>query len=597
MTKNIKKLNQSILDDLTSKPREITQDYMGTFTKKSNVKIPKTIEEVLSDEVIEDVEKSNKKIVSKTEKAKNIQKRKKNPEIFKDLEELPIEKYQQANDIIKEEIQEVNNISIPENLDVIETEKEINEALDDIPGKVEISDLEIAATKEKTGKGYFKSKVNFKNSEIPEQISKIATLVKKESNGVIVPRTTDLRIIANTNKTQLRNSKLKLSAISVTFRPSHGKGEDARKGTRIILSISENYDMTRDIILYYQEGRNKEITIMNPSNGFNGVEDQMNQWLAKIITDFFKNGYDIVRQKIVLRSISNPLMQVADIVLETGKYKVRPHVDNSQVFALDVKSKGSENQWLYVSILSTDYKNTYKVYAQKFNDDDFEVEMSVTKPAKKFYTIDDLKNNIVKLLDLMYDHDWTETLGIGGVSLESRMKRLKHYVSLLDFRQMKLAYDSLIKYIELENENGSEVDLRIERVISKKDFAEKANLIGEAVVGRTMYCEFVLSYLLQPLKGADKRSSSSFITSEEYYTSTGVKNRNEPSKRSRSILAKQGKDRNYNTGDYLFLLEYTVDGKSHKYWSKKFSDVLDKTKFLSNKPEFPKSEYYKYIID
>jgi hypothetical protein len=598
MNKNLNPLNEAILDDLDSKPGEIDQGYMESFSKpKNNIKISKTIDQILSDKTIETIENNNKKTISKQDKSKSVQKRKKDVKIVEALENLPEQEYSQANEIVKDELEEVYNIDIPDNVDVIETEKAINDAVDNIPGNIDISDLEFTPISSKSKKGYHKSKVTFKSSEIPDQISKIASIVKKESKGIIAPRTTDLRIISNTNKTQLKSSRLKLSAISVTFRPTHGSSIKANKGTRIILSVSDNYSSTKDIILYFQEGSKKDITIMNPSNGFNNNEDQMNQWLANIITDFFTSGYDVVSKKILLRSVDNPLMQVIDVVTATHRYKARPHVETGRIISVDFKSKGSKNQWLYLSIQMSGVRGGYEVFAERFNDDEFQVKMAMTNPAKKYYTLEDLKKNIVEVLDKAYDHDWSETLGIGGVSIESRMKRLKHYVSLLDFRQMKLAYDGLMKYVELENENGVEVDLRIERVITKRDFMEKANLTGEAVVGRTNYCEFVLSYLLQPLLGKDARNSADFITSEDYYEKTGVKDRRKASQRNRSITVKQGVNRNYNSGDFLFMLEYESKGRKHKYMCKKFSDILKNTEFLSDSPKFPKSEYDKYLKD
>jgi hypothetical protein len=97
----------------------------------------------------------------------------------------------------------------------------------------------------------------------------------------------------------------------------------------------------------------------------------------------------------------------------------------------------------------------------------------------------------------------------------------------------------------------------------------------------------------------DKRRSSTFITSEKYYYNkemqskskgraehyTDVKDHRPAPEREKS-LAGRGADRNYHGGDYLFHLTYTLKGKQCKIAAKTFKEIMDKTQFLTSKPQF-----------
>lgn len=98
---------------------------------------------------------------------------------------------------------------------------------------------------------------------------------------------------------------------------------------------------------------------------------------------------------------------------------------------------------------------------------------------------------------------------------------------------------------------------------------------------------------------ADKRRSSTFITSEKYYYNKDIQNKSKPRaehytdvkdhrpapEREKS-LAGRGADRNYHTGEYLFHLTYTLKGKQCKIAAKTFKEIMDKTQFLTSKPQF-----------
>ena len=64
-----------------------------------------------------------------------------------------------------------------------------------------------------------------------------------------------------------------------------------------------------------------------------------------------------------------------------------------------------------------------------------------------------------------------------------------------------------------------------------------------------------------------------------------VNDRRDYPERKKTILEKQGIERNYNSRIYLFQLEYSINSVTNIYRAKTFKEIMEKTKFLTDNPE------------
>jgi len=484
------------------------------------------------------------------------------------------------NEIVKQNIESIIGKELPENINVVELEEQIQSALSEIPNGSEfsISDLDIKAIPTKTDKsGYFKTVVSIKGENFPAQINSIASYVKEKTKGLIFPRKCDPRVIGNTNKTQLKGSSLKLGAISVVFKPDFEKLK-VNKGTRIMISVPENYDSTGNLLIFMQESRAKKILEIT-SKDFESIE-LFNQFIGDRIVEYYVSGYVIVLKKFELRKTNNPLMQVINNIVGTHEYKAKPYTDDeSNIFAIDFISKDDNNQWLYIQIIESDVKGIYDIIAKNTADQTWEYQIS------KNVTLGALLKNFYDILGTCFNRDWSKELDIKDEddNFYYLYDKLKHF-------KLKKA---LIKLNEVRLEQP-EIGVVLKETLSKQDTAKSINdaYDCEAIIGKTEFMNyFILSFLAIIIVGGDKRKGADYITTDQYYDKYDVKDRREYEERQKTILKKQGVERNYNARNYMFQIEYKVGEKKHIYRDLSFDNLCDQTGLLTDSIKFPQTQY------
>jgi len=555
LIKTNKKKRVSILDSLPATEQEII--------------IPKSLAEQKYDDVVQKIQEKDVKnqIIDKFHqqiKANN-----------KDLK-LP-----QQNQITKEEFEIVTGKELPENINVPELAESIENALNNLPdGKdIKLEDIQITASKViKDKNGYFKTKSNIGTDKLPNVVRSIASYVKTQSKGLISARICDLRVIANTNKTQLRGSSLKLTSLTVVFKPDFTKLK-VNKGTRFIISIPEDFESTGNLLVYLQESRAKKI-IEVTGKDFK-TEQIFVEFIGDRIAEYYFHGYDVTLKKLELRKINNPLMPLISLVLNTNEYVAKPYTDDDgHIFSVDFKAKETENNWLRVNIDEALLMGTYDIKAINEVDEDWEFKLTTKAPTMSW-----LMNNIIIVLKKAFETDWTPHL-----SAEDEDMKLFYLYKKLSHAKLKKA---LYEINDIATEQP-EIGIVIEKTLSKTDTSKllKNDYDSEAIICKTAFIDwFVLSYLAYQIIGGDKRNGKDYITTDDYYDKYDIKNRGPYQKRERTIHKKQDSERNYNSRIYLFQLEYSVKGQKHIYRAKTFNEIVENTGILSEDIKFPKTQY------
>lgn len=475
---------------------------------------------------------------------------------------------------VAETLEEISGNDMTD-VNVVEVVATTVQAFEELPdAQLTLDSVEIITSKTKKDKsGYFKTKVNIRKSNIPDVINKIASIVKKESNGIISPRVCDLRVIGNTNKTQLRNKTLKLSAATVVFKPDH-KRFKVNKGTRIMLSHHTN----GNLLVYIQESRAK--TILEVSQKEFDSESKYVAFLANCIYEYYQAGYDVTLKKLQLRGTNNPLLPVIRIIVGTGDYKVKPvTAADGNIYRFDVHSKSDQNQWLRV-VFENVMTGAYKVYGiNEVTGDEYPITTNLI-------SLKVLEENAVYILNKSYSRNWDKEL-----SGENALPEMYYMLNKLNHRKLRLVAIEL--FMSEKNENKVfdypvVEGIEILKTASKRDMIklQKTDYDAEMIIGKTPYLDyFYLTYLAYPIIGGDKRKGREYINRDEYYQKYNVLNRSQYQKRRNTIIEKQGIERNYNSRIYLFQLEYSVNGVTNIYRAKTLKELLDATKFLSNNPE------------
>ncbi len=535
--------------------------------------IPKSIAEQYEEKIISEISTVNK--TQEFKRLAEIRSKSKNKS-----QQIPVEKFQEVNEIVKQEIENVIGTTLPDNINFIELEEQIETALSEISDgqNYTIADLDIKAVPERKDKsGYFKTIVSIKGENFPQQINNIASYVKEHTKGLIFPRKCDTRVIGNTNKTQLRGSNLKLGAVTVVFKPDFEKLK-VNKGTRFMISVPENYELTGNLLVFLQESRSKKILEITASD-FESIE-LFNEFIGDRIAEYYISGYDIVLKKLELRKTNNPLMQVINNIVGTHEYKAKPYTDDeSNIFAIDFISKEDKNQWLYIQVIENEIKGMYDIFAKNTADQTWDYQVS------KNVTLGGLLKNLYDILGTCYGRDWSKELNV--VDEDDKFyylyDKLKHF---------KLK-NALIKLNEIRTE-VPEIGVVLKETLSKKDTAKSINdaYDCEAIIGKTNFLDyFILSFLAIPIIGGDKRKGAEYITTEQYYDKYNVKDRREYPEREKTILKKQGIERNYNARKYMFQIEYKVGENKNIYRDLDFDNLCIETGLLTNLIEFPETQY------
>jgi hypothetical protein len=570
----------------------VTKGFSRNKKPKTAPQIPTPVSQIANNEVIEQIDKHNKEITKTEQKKVSIKNRRQNKKIIEDIKKLDDEQYSKVNEEIRQELQEINNVEIPEGVDLVEVEETIEEAIENIPDKIDESKLVYTKLAKTNKKGYYKVKVSIKTSEIPDEINFIGTYIKQHSKGLILARQTDIRIIGVVNNTQLRhiNNALKLSSKSVTFKPDHKK-KKVRRGTRVIVSANEEFEKNGYLTVYFQEGRKHDVVSFHkPAEK---SEQSYLEYIGDRIVEFYIKGYDVVMSKIMYRNFPNPLLDLIDIIVSHGDFKAKIEAKNNKIEAVEFHTKGDNNQWL-VCYVSENHHDNYSVTLWRkdgVDDDDFEYRPKIGSKTSNF-TIADLKTYLYETLTAAYAKDWSEELNLKSTIRDSKdaVRRMQHFASMLSFNYMKKAYSSMIEFVKNEFDNYDvKVDLQIDYVVTKDAYERDTNVIGETIVGHTNYVKFSLSYMRITLYNYGK-DSKQWITSDQYYDMLKTKDKRPYQERTRALGYKEGATRKYTSGDFGFRLEYNVAGHKHTYVAKTFEEVAVDTQFLSDNPHFPISK-------
>lgn len=568
-----KKKKYSVLDNIPSQQQQVNPandvgDRMLDVEKKQDydsIVVPQTLQELQHNEIIEQVKaKTEKEEIKATVKLSKSHILKK-PAAVKAEENLKeIQRVQQLT----------GNNSIPENLDIIGIEEDIAEINAATGEDFSIEDFNIKVVEKKSKAGYKKSVVNIRKDGIPKFVNTLSSNILKLSKNVISPRLVDVRVIANTNKTQLKSSTLKLSANCVVYKPDT-KVLKVKKYQRIMISVPADYDSTGNLVIYMQEGRDKFIFELNRSE-FKS-DELFGDFICDCIAQYYVNGFAFTKRKMTLRSVNNPLMQVIADILRTGEYKALPYQDdNGKIYMVDFVSKGTKNQWLTVRIQEAQLQGTYEV--RLINNVDASWERIVS--SKTPITIKVLIEKLYQVLTNAYSYTYTD--------VESSEEDKRYYMEAkLQYKFLRAAFEELC-----ELENSTDIGLQIKGTLSRKDTAaaSKKDYNAEAIVGKTSYLDyFILSYSAVPIIGGDKRKGADYIDNQEYYAKYGVNDRSQYAKRKNTILTKEGAERNYNSRPLIFQLEYKVNNQPFKAQGKTFAEIAEKTGFLTENPTPPKA--------
>ena len=515
------------------------------------------------------------------------------------IEQITPDDYENVKEVLEEESNEnLDNVNIPK------LAGSIGEAFEEIPDAddIDLTDIQVTRTTKKTREGYYKVKVTIKKEGIPDIINKISSEVKKRTKGMIAPRVCDLRVIGNTNKTQLRNAKLKLSVNTIVFKPD-AKRLKVNKGTRFMISIPEDFNSTGNLLVYIQESRDKTILEINT----NELDDTVD-FFASNISEYYYQGYNVTLKKLQRNTVNSPIMEVVNLIIANRGYKVKTYgdSDDNHIYMIDISSKDTEtNEYICVRIKEGNQPGLWDVIAFDKRARD---EYGLNQENK---SINYLMQNILSILHKTYSMDWNKFIiddtissikngTMSGSDLQDAIENndTEHIEKFLTTENevKKLKHNKLKRvaqiFLSLMDKYGSdEYDAQLDltfKCMSKQAMLKHSpeNYDAEAIIGKTSACSFVLTYLAYPIKAGDKRRGRDYITTQEYYQKYNVRDRRQYQNREKTILRRQNEQRNYNARPYLFQLEYKINGSdtTYKYVSKSYQEIFDQTGILTLVP-------------
>lgn len=485
--------------------------------------------------------------------------------VTSELEELDQE--------VKQKYKRKTKKDIPDDVNSLEVIKEIEEVLEDIPDAsdaLSLTDFEIINTKSK--KGYTKTIVGFKN-DTPKEISEIATYARKVSSNLIKPRTMNILNIQNINKTQLRDSSVKLPLRSYTFKPDHTKLK-VSKFNRFIISIHEDFDSTKEIYIYLQESRTKFITKTNCDIEF----------LGKLIYSFYTEGIEVTKRKLQFKDTQNPLLRLVPDLVKSKQFKVKPFKideENQIVKALKIKSTNGVNPWLSIIIQeNNNMTGLYDVFATADFDPSWKIKINegfIKSKAPLDMTFLHSENFISILVKFCQNK--TEKFKTAGLDIDDNDVKFSMLLNNLKHRNLRKVFIDMLTHIDDDNKNNLNIINTYSQIETKKllELEKQDDYNAEVIIGKSDTLEyFILSYYAVLIKGGDKRSGRDYITTDEYYEKYNVKDKRKYEERSRTILTKEEKERNYNSRPYMFKIEYKEKGKEKEMITKTFEEINNK---------------------
>lgn len=527
--------------------------------------VPKPIVQQIETEMLATVSASNE--VTQVQLA--MQARKSDPESTPEaIDALPEEVLEEMNIERSEELDLIRETPIPENINIIKVEAQLNDAVRNIPdgGTIDISNIRILASKTATDKsGYFKTKCIMGMDKFPDIIREISSQVKTLSDGLIPWRETDTRVIANTNKTQLNGSTLKLHAATVGYKPDHTRLK-VNKSTRIMLSVPANFTSTGNLLVYMQESRDKSIHEISPKD-FSSHEQYVT-FIVKLIVDYYKSGYDVSLKKLKFRSSEEnaPIIAALAVVSRSGEFKVKTKTEDDRLIAAEFTSKDPEVP-VYIKLqLTKQPDGKYKMTA---------MNTAIGGEALIDSNIDEFKitgDKLYSVLVKLFANDWGKIFGA------SEDDKLHYLMGKLTHKKLKLALTALDQYINEENLSGLVVAETLSKAQASKRLDESYD--AECIIGKTNDNDyFILSYLAVPIAAGDARTPQQYITNDDYYKKYDVSDKRQYAARSK-IMHMQGAARKYNARKYRFQLEVKSGKSLSKYTAETMLDILAQSNLL-----------------
>ena len=471
---------------------------------------------------------------------------------------------------VKKNYKKKTKKDIPDDINSLEVIEEINNIIEDIPNTDDISltDFEIINTKSK--KGYTKTIVGFKK-DTPKEISEIATYARKVSGNLIKPRTMNILNIQNINKTQLKDSSIKLPMKSYTFKPDHTKLK-VSKFNRFIISIQDDFESTNELYIYLQESRTKFVTKTKCDIEF----------IGKLIYSFYLEGIEVTKRKLQFKDTQNPLLRLVPDLVKSKQFKVKPFKideENQTVKALKIKYLEPINEWMSIIIKeNNNITGLYDIYA--IYDENWKIKInegfrkSKTPLEITYLHSDDFIEKLVKF----YNND-IKKFKTAGLDVDDTDIKYSMLLNNLKHRNLRKVFIEMLNHIEDDNKNNLEIIKTYSQLGTKKllELEKQDDYNAEVIIGKSDTLEyFILSYYAMLIKGGDSRAGRDYITTPEYYQKYNVKDKRKYEERVRTILTKEEKERNYHSRPYMFKIEYKSEGKEKEIIAKTFDEINNK---------------------
>lgn len=598
----IKKINRNLGNLETSAPVEVSNQLLSQENQpeivSNQIIIPKSIAEIKHQNLVSSIENkslSELKIQALSKKAKirennvnvsviqNIQNIQEEQHIlqleipekqqeFQEPIQLPEIDAEKVNEELIETYEELTNEILPDNIDLVKAVEEIQDIAEFTPGMENLSITDFDFTEIVPIEGWSKHKPSLKSDVGNEEINKITEIVWKSTDNYVKSRKVDLRGIGNLNKKLASiKSDYRLHPINYSFGAPKNSPYSSNKGTTIIISIPLDFNTTKRVLIFMQESRSKYICEINCDIEF----------IAKVISDYYVVGFNVTQARLKSNSKQNPLSLVINKLALTRKYLIKPLYDGDDEFTqILIETKTGKNQWLRVYIYETSIKGTYQIMFKSKVDNEW-------KQSLKLASLLDIQKLLLdkfeeQLNNFFNDFDWTQF----GVYSEDEDNREVYLINKITYRNLKNAfvniYDNIVEYPE----NGIFIKEVLSQLDTKKDI--NANYGAEIIIGKSNYIDyFILTYSAEQVIGGDKRHGKDYITTEKYYEDNLIseKSRVPYEERYKTVLKKQGTDRNYNSRPYIFTLVYSINNKVKTLQSKSFEELKTLSGFLTINPK------------
>lgn len=525
----------SVNDELQEIPEE---SINAQIVPEQQIIMPKSIIELEHDNVVQ------KNLIDKkvAEAAKRLELRNKKKLVVNQEPALQ----QLSNQQLINDYQQITGKDLPDNVNleyIVDTVGEIIDEIPDLPADTTIGDFELVNVSDKKDKtGYKKTKVSILSKVGSKDLSKLATVVKNESGGVVLHRVADIRLIGNTNKIKLKGFPLKLLKQTYTFKP---KGGSVNKEHRIMLSIADDFESDKKAIIFIQSSRNKYVCEVDM------YDDEDIQWLGKFMAYFFRMDFSLAVRKLKFRGTNDPLVPVMTQIIKTHDFRVAPTSDPESNVTLGFKiiTTGTKNQWLAVGIRKAMKGDTYYINVMSKVDKNWRhnIELKSKAPITLKYL---MSSEFIERLYSLYEEDWTKF----GVDFETPENKELFLINKLTYKFLKQAFMEIYD-LEIADEK---LGIKIGETFSKNDTKAATNkdYQAEAILGKTVALEyFILTYLGVEVVGGDSASRFS-----------------------------EKLERNYNSRVFMFQLEYSIEGEKSKIQAKTFEEIKERSQFLTIRP-------------